>query len=83
MSGAKEAELRGPPIWHSSSLSYDDWKFEVELWNEWTQAPKNRRGRMVMVALPMDDPSGARDKLRLAIQNNEVDINSDDGVTLC
>ena len=33
-----------------------------------------------MMALPMDDPSCAREKVRLAVQNKEVDIKSDDGV---
>ena len=41
---------------------------------------KAQRGRLVMMALPIDDPSGAREKVRLAIQNKEIDLRSDDSV---
>ena len=54
-----------PPVWNSNKINYDAWKFEVELWNDMTMIAKNQRGRYVMLALPIDDPNGARDKIRL------------------
>ena len=69
-----------PPAWDSKKLNYDSWRFEIELWDEMTRVEKKQRGRLVMMALPMDDPSCAREKVRLAVQNKEVDIKSDDGV---
>ena len=78
-SGAK-MEVKAPPTWRSDKLSYEAWRFEVELWDEWTATPKNKRGRLVMVALPIDDPSGAREKIRLAIQNKDISITGDDSV---
>ena len=77
---ATKMEAKAPPMWRSGRLSYDAWRFEVELWDEWTAIPKNKRGRLVMVALPIDDPSGAREKIRLAIQNGDIKISDDNGV---
>lgn len=72
---------KSPPIWVSSKLSFDGWRFEVELWNDWTNILKNRRGCMVLVAIPICDPSGAREKInKTAIQNNDVNISSDTSV---
>ena len=41
----RDDETKCPPMWNSKILSYDDWKFEVKLWNEFTKIGKTRRGR--------------------------------------
>ena len=76
----EKVDMKAPPSWNSKLLSYDSWRFEVELWNDWTTVPKEKRGRLVLVSLPIDDPSGARDKVRIALQNGDIDINCEDGV---
>lgn len=78
--GVVREEMRAPPSWHSDKLSYDAWRFEVELWDAWTSVDKKKRGRLVMVALPIGDPNGAREKIRLAVQNGDVDLGSETGV---
>ena len=80
-SGNTKMDGRAPPTWRSERLSYEAWRFEVELWDEWTTIPKDKRGRMVMVALPIEDISGAREKIRLAVQNGDIVINNENGVS--
>ena len=36
----------------------------------------------MMLALPIDDPNGARDRIRLVLQNKEIDIKSENSVEL-
>lgn len=77
---AVRPDNRAPPSWNSNVMSYDAWRFEVQLWDEWTEVPKARRGRLVMVALPINDASGAREKIRLAVQTEELKLGEQNSV---
>ena len=47
---------------------------------KFTNIAKARRGRYVLVSLPEGDPTGARAKIRLAVQNKEINLQDGDSV---
>ena len=57
---------------------YTDYKFEVELWQKFTKAEVKSQGFAVYSSLPHEND--AHDRVRLAIQNKEIDLDNDTAV---
>ena len=68
-----------PPVWKVDTTSYEDWKFDVTLWTQFTKTEKRRRGFLLYSVLPAE--KGVNEKVRLAMQNGEISINDDDAVS--
>ena len=67
-----------PPAWKLDTMKYEDWKFEVKLWMKFTKIEKDQRGFAVYSILPYE--RNIHDKVRLALQNEEIEIDADDAV---
>ena len=74
-----QQNFKTPPVWKVEIEKYEDFKFETELWEKFTSIDKNKRGFTVYSHLPYDN--NIHDKIRLAIQNDEIKIDADDAVT--
>ncbi|PIK34739.1 hypothetical protein BSL78_28435 [Apostichopus japonicus] len=70
MAEAIKEHTMAPPVWDTKSTSYEDWKFDVTLWAQFTKAEKKRKGFMLYSKLPTR--KGVNEKVRLAIQNEEI-----------
>ena len=68
-----------PPTWNVQTTSYQDYKFEVELWARFTKLEKDQKGFAVYSSLPHE--RDIHDKIRLAIQNKEIKIEEDNAIT--
>ena len=78
MADKTKDKFLAPPVWKTEITSYEDWKFDVTLWTNFTKAEKARRGFALYSTLPTE--KGVNEKVRLAMQNGELDINADDAV---
>ena len=74
MADKKENSYLTPPVWNTETTSYEDWKFDVELWMKFTKVEKKNQGFALYKDLP--DTRGVRvhEKVRLAMQNEEIKI---------
>ncbi|PIK35988.1 hypothetical protein BSL78_27179 [Apostichopus japonicus] len=70
--------MMAPPVWDTKSTLYEDWKFDVTLWAQFTKAEKKRKGFMLYSKLPTS--KGVNEKVRLAIQNEEIKINEENAI---
>ena len=73
-----KAKFITPPVWKTDSMNYTDYKFEVELWQKFTKAEVKSQGFAVYSSLPHEND--AHDRVRLAIQNKEIDLDNDTAV---
>ena len=74
----KKDNFMTPPVWKIETTSYEDWKFDVDLWKKFTQTEKARQGFALYSTLPNE--SGVNEKIRLAMQNEEIKIDEEDSV---
>ena len=72
--------LRAPPPWNIEQTAYEDWRFEVELWEKCTTVDKKEKGFVLFSSNPHKDTTGAHERLRLACKNKEITLESDDAV---
>ena len=75
----KESKYLTPPVWNTEATTYEDWKFDVQLWIEFTKVEKARQGFALYSSLPT--ARGVHDKVRLAMQNEEIKISEENSVT--
>ena len=75
---AEREPIQTQPIWNTRTTSYEDWRFDLQLWNDWTKVDKARRGFLVFRCLP--EEKGANEKVRLAIQTKNIKLDSEDAV---
>ena len=75
---AEREPIQTPPIWNIQTTSYEDWTFDLQLWNDWTKVDKARRGFLVFKCLP--EKKGVNEKVRLAIQAEDIKLDSEDAV---
>ena len=78
MADKKDNKFLTPPVWKVETTSYEDWKFDVDLWTKFTKTEKKRQGFAVYNVLPT--AKGVNEKVRLAMQNKEIKIDEDDSV---
>lgn len=78
MADRVKENLMAPPVWHTDTTTYEDWKFDVRLWTQFTKAEKRRRGFMLYSTLPTT--KDVNEKVRLAMQNGEININEEDAI---
>ena len=71
-------KFMNPPVWQVHKVKYEDWKFETELWEKFTTIEENKRGFAVFSNLPYEKE--VHDKIRLAIQNEEIKLEQIDAV---
>ena len=76
--GDKKENFMTPPVWKIDTTSYEDWKFDVDLWTQFTKTEKARRGFALYSILPTQ--RGVNEKIRLAMQNKEIKIDDEDAV---
>ena len=76
---ADKIKFMTPPIWKVDTTSYQDYKFEVELWTKFTKLENNQQGFAVYSTLPHE--RDIHDKIRLAIQNDEIKLEEENAVT--
>ena len=72
------SKFLSPPVWNPGKTSYEDWKFEITLWQKFTKIEKKRQGFAIYSCLPNENE--IQDKVRLAIQNDEIQIETDAAV---
>ena len=72
-------KFRTPPAWRIDKTRYEDWKFEVQLWQKFTKTEKKQQGFAVYSILPHE--KDVHDQIRLSTQNQEIKIEEDDAVT--
>ena len=72
--------LRAPPPWNIEQTAYEDWRFQVELWEKCTTVDKKEKGFVLFSSIPHKDTTGAHERLRLACKNKEITLESDDAV---
>ena len=72
--------LRAPPPWNIEQTAYEDWHFEVELWEKCTTVDMKEKGFVLFSSIPHKDTTGAHERLRLACKNKEITLESDDAV---
>ena len=41
---AEREPIQAQPIWNTRTTSYEDWRFDLQLWDDWTKVDKARRG---------------------------------------
>ena len=63
---------------HTRTTSYEDWRFDLQLWNDWTKVDKARRGFLVFRCLP--EEKGVNEKVRFTIQTKDIKLDSEDAV---
>ena len=67
---AEREPIQAPLIWNTRTTSYEDWRFDLQLWNDWTKVDKARKGFLVFRCLP--EKKGVNEKVALAIQTKYV-----------
>ena len=75
---AEREPIQVPPIWKTRTTSHEDWRFDLQLWNDWTKVDNARRGFLVFRCLP--EEKGVNKKVRLAIQTKDIKLDSEDAV---
>ena len=75
---AERKPIQAPPIWNTRTTSYEDWRFDLQLWNDWTKVDKARRGFLVFRCLP--EEKGVNERVRLAIQTKDIKLDCEDAV---
>ena len=73
----KQFKFINPPPWRPNT-TYQDWKTDVRLWEKFSKIDKCQRGYLVYTCLPTENQ--AHEKVRLSIQNDELQIDRDDAV---
>ena len=76
---AEKTKFMTPPTWKVDTTSYQDFKFEVDLWTKFTKLEKEQQGFAVYSSLPHE--RDIHDKVRLAIQNEEINLKEATAVT--
>ena len=69
-----ERTVKAPPLWNSGKQSYNAFRQEVSLWAAHSGVKKIEQGWLLFNALPEEDLSGAREKVRLAIEAGSIDL---------
>ena len=73
--------LRAPPTWNIEQNAYEDWRFQVELWEKCSTLDKNEKGFVLFSSIPSKDTTGAHEMLRLACKNGEIILENEDAVS--
>ena len=68
---AEREPIQVSPIWDTRTMPYEDWRFDLKLWNDWAKVDKARRGFLVFRCLP--EEKGVIEKVRLAIQTKDME----------
>ena len=71
--------LRHPPPWNIEQNAYEDWCFEVELWEKCSTL--DMKGFVSFSSISSKDTTGAHEKLRLACKNGEIKSENEDTVS--
>ena len=74
-------KLNAPPCWDSRSTSYEAYRVELKWWSAYTDIKKTKKGWLVFNSFSQDDPTGVKDKLRIAIENEEVKLEDENSVS--
>ena len=74
-----DSKFLTPPAWKVDKMKYSDWKFEVQLWEKFTMIDKRQQGFAVYSTLPQEQ--GIDEKIRLALQNGEIDLENEEAIT--
>ena len=75
---SRDNKFLTPPVWKIETTSYEDWKFDVDLWTKFTKTDKKKQGFAVYSVLPT--AKGVNEKVRLAMQNEELKIDDENSV---
>ena len=73
--------LRAPPPWNIEQNAYEDWCFEVELWEKCSTLDKKEKSFLLFSSIPSKDTTGAHERHRLACKNGEIVLENEDAVT--
>ena len=73
--------LRAPPPWNIEQNAFEDWCFEVELWEKCNTFDKKEKGLVLFGSVPSKDTAGAHERLRLACKNGEIISENDNAVS--
>ena len=73
--------LRAPPPWNIEQNAYEDWCFEVELWEKCSRLDKKEKGFVLFSSIRSKDTTGAHERLRLACKNGEIKLENEDAVS--
>ena len=73
--------LRAPPPWNIEWNAYEDWRFEVEVWEKCSTLDKKENGFVLFSSIPSKDTTGAHERLRLACKNGKIILENEDAVS--
>ena len=73
--------LRAPSPWNIEQNAYEDWCFEVELWEKCSTLDKKEKGFVLFSSIPSKDTTGAPERLRLACKSGEIILENEDAVS--
>ena len=83
MADACKKDRLPPPEWNPETKRYEDWRFQVQLWNRACEIAKlkvSERGYKLYDKLKDISQKNVGEKITLAVQVGEVDVFGDNSV---